>query len=152
MCWDERSGNIIRWSMLFSLAFLLLVLVIFASVAFSYETTLQIPSKTCPHLLSTVVDPGAVRGVMDGDTFAVYLFGPGGAIKLRVYEAWTPEEGEPNYEEAKLFTLNWLMQGPFRVTTCGKHTFERIVAIVDRKGRTLTADLEAAGFSQKETR
>lgn len=149
MKWNERSGNVLEWAMALACLFIVAVSLLLVRTAFPYELTLTVPSKKCVNVLSTIVDPGAVRGVMDGDTFGIYLFGPGGLVKIRVYEAWTPEADEPGYEEAKLFTLDWLMRGPFRVTTCGTHTFERIVAIVERNGRTLTQDLEDAGHSQK---
>ena len=149
MKWNERSGNVLEWAMGLACLIIVLVALLFVRAAFSHELTLTVPSKKCTDVLSTLVDPGAVRGVMDGDTFGIYLFGAGGIIRIRVLDAWTPEADEPGYEEAKLFTLDWLMRGPFRVTTCGKYTFERIVAVVERNGRTLTQDLEEAGHSTK---
>jgi len=149
MKWNERSGLTIELAALLA-GWILVVLcaLIVATASHAYDLTLETPSKNCSDVLSTVVDPGAVRGVIDGDTFKLYLFGPGGVVKIRVYQAWTPEEGEPGYDEARLFTLNWLMQGPFRVTTCGKYTFERIVAIVERDGKRLADALIEAGLSE----
>lgn len=146
MSWNDRKDTVMQLAA-FLVGIGLLIVLLTVAKAVAHEVTLEVPSKHCPDVLSTVVDPGAVRGVMDGDTFALYYFGFGGKVKIRVYQAWTPEEGEPNYEAAKLFTLNWLMAGPFRVTTCGKYTFERIVAIVDRDGKRLADALIEAGLS-----
>ncbi len=102
------------------------------------------------------VPPQAVTWVQDGDTFTLFTFGPGGAVKIRVSNVNTPElskkkgqPDEPGAREAREFTRQWLAKGSFLVDTCGEHTFERIQAIVKRDGETLAEALVAAGFSRQ---
>jgi endonuclease YncB( thermonuclease family) len=87
------------------------------------------------------VPPGAVVNQPDGDTFHVFAFQPGGVVKIRVEGVNTPERNQPGWAEAKAFTKAWLASGPFRVTTCGKPTIDRIVGKVERDGKTLAQDL-----------
>lgn len=87
------------------------------------------------------VPPGAVVNQPDGDTFHVFAFQPGGVVKIRVEGVNTPERNQPGWAEAKAFTKDWLANGVFRVTTCGKPTIDRIVGKVERNGRTLAQDL-----------
>lgn len=94
------------------------------------------------------IPPGAVINQPDGDTFHVFAFQPGGVVKIRVEGVNTPERNQPGWAEAKAFTKAWLAKGPFRVTTCGKPTIDRIVGEVERDGRTLAHDLIDAGLGK----
>lgn len=101
------------------------------------------------------VPPGAVLGNHDGDTFQVFSFQPGGVEKIRVKGVDTPEMSkkkgvpdEPGAREAKEFTRAWLAKGPFRMSSTGTPTFDRIVWEVERNGRTLAQDLIDAGLGK----
>lgn len=101
--------------------------------------------------LSIDVPPQVVIGQPDGDTFYLFNFNYGGKVKIRVKGVDTPERDEPGFAEAGLFTKDWLNRGPFKVSTCGKPTFDRIEAIVERDGRSLAEDLITAGYSQRRS-
>jgi endonuclease YncB( thermonuclease family) len=94
------------------------------------------------------VPPQAVTWVQDGDTFTLFNFAPGGAVKIRVSNVNTPEKKEPKFEEARQFTRDWLAKGKFIVDTCGEYTFEQIQAVVTRDGETLAKALHAAGLGK----
>jgi micrococcal nuclease len=94
------------------------------------------------------VPPQAVLKVIDGDTFRLFTFSYGSGIDIRVQNIDTPERKDPGYEEAKTFTSDWLMQGPFLVHTCGKQSITRIVAIVERNGQTLADALLLSGHQK----
>jgi endonuclease YncB( thermonuclease family) len=94
------------------------------------------------------VPPGAVLNQPDGDTFHVFAFQPGGVVKIRIEGVNTPEKNQPGWAEAKAFTKAWLAKGPFRVTTCGKPTIDRIVGKVERDGKTLAQDIKDAGLGR----
>lgn len=101
------------------------------------------------------VPPGAVLGNHDGDTFQVFNIVPGGVEKIRVQGVDTPEMSkkkgvpdEPGAREAKEFTRAWLAKGPFRMSSNGTPTFDRIVWVVERNERTLAQDLIDAGLGQ----
>ena len=94
------------------------------------------------------VPPAAVINQPDGDTFHIFAFQPGGVVKIRVEGVNTPEKNQPGWAEAKEFTKGWLAKGPFRLTTCGKPTIDRIVGKVDRNGRTLAQDLIDSGLGR----
>lgn len=98
--------------------------------------------------LSIDVPPQAVINQPDGDTFHLFAFQPGGVVKIRVEGVNTPERNESGWADAKEFTRTWLAKGPFHVATCGKPTLDRIVAKVDRNGRTLAQDLKDAGLGR----
>lgn len=105
--------------------------------------------------LSIDVPSQAVLDNHDGDTFTVFAFAPGGAVKIRVEGVNTPElskrkgePDEPGAQDAKEFTRQWLAKGAFQISTCGKPTLDRIVAKVSRDGRTLAQDLIDAGLKK----
>jgi endonuclease YncB( thermonuclease family) len=109
-----------------------------------------IPIKSHASACLTIdVPPGAVVNQPDGDTFHVFAFQPGGVVKIRVEGVDTPERNQPGWAEAKAFTKTWLAKGPFRVTTCGKPTIDRIVGRVKRNGETLAHALIAAGLEKR---
>lgn len=98
--------------------------------------------------LSVDVPPGAVVSQYDGDTFEVFTFGSPDKVSIRVQGVDTPERKtkEPGWEAAREFTRQWLAKGPFRVDTCGKRSFERIVAEVMRDGESLADALRKEGL------
>lgn len=105
--------------------------------------------------LSIEVPQQAVLYNHDGDTFVVFSVVPGGVIKYRVEGVNTPEiskkkgePDEPGAQEAKEFTRQWLAEGPFQLSTCGKPTLDRIVAKVSRQGHTLADALKSAGLGR----
>lgn len=98
--------------------------------------------------LSIDVPSQAVLNNHDGDTFTLFAFAPGGVVKVRVEGVDTPELKEPKGDLAKEFTRQWLANGPFQLSTCGKPTLDRIVAKVSRDGRTLAQDLIDAGLKK----
>lgn len=98
--------------------------------------------------LSIDVPPGAVVSQYDGDTFEVFTFGSPDRVAIRVQGVDTPERKgkQPGWEAAREFTKRWLASGPFRVDTCGKRSFERIVAEVSRDGESLADALKHEGL------
>lgn len=110
---------------------------------------LIVPAKSFGASCITIdVPPQAVIGVMDGDTFSVFNLLPPGYVKIRVKGVNAPERGKPGFDKARQFTADWLAKGTFKLETCGKHTFERIVGTVSRNGVTLASQLAAAGFAR----
>ena len=106
--------------------------------------------------LSIDVPPSAVVSQYDGDTFELFTFGSPPTVSIRVLGVNTPElskkkgvPDQPGSREAKEFTRQWLAKGPFHVSTCGTHTFDRIVAMVDRDGEVLADALIQAGHGKK---
>jgi endonuclease YncB( thermonuclease family) len=100
----------------------------------------------CQSIKRVVVQPGAVMNVVDGDTFHVFTFDVPNVVKIRVQDAETPERGQEGFQEAKTFTREWLLEGPFQVVTCGRPTLDRIAGVVVRDGETLADALKAAGY------
>lgn len=97
------------------------------------------------------VPPGAVISQYDGDTFRIFTFGPGAGVDIRVQDIDTPERTthQEGWQHARDFTSAWLSAGPFTVETCGKRTFNRIVAVISRNGETLAEALREAGLEKK---
>jgi endonuclease YncB( thermonuclease family) len=123
-----------------SMVFVVLLLVALAVFIF-FER--YVHAAAC---LSIDVPPAAVIHQPDGDTFHIFSLIPGGLVKIRVQGADTPERKEPKWAEAKEFTRQWLAKGSFKMLTCGQPTLDRIVAVVERNGRTLADDLKVAGL------
>lgn len=109
-------------------------------------TLAMVLSSHAAACLSIDVPPQAVIHQPDGDTFHLFSVTPGGVLKIRVQGVDTPERKEPNWAEAKEFTRQWLAKGPFKLSTCGQSTLDRVVGVVERDGRTLAQDLTAAGL------
>lgn len=99
----------------------------------------------CSSIKAVTVPPGAVVHQPDGDTFHIFTFDAPAVVKIRVMDAETPERGDDGFEEAKAFTREWIARGPFRVVTCGKTTFDRIVGDVFRGDERLADALKEAG-------
>jgi endonuclease YncB( thermonuclease family) len=120
----------------------LMLLVLLASMVFVMGVS---HAASC---LSIDVPPGAVVSQYDGDTFEVFTFGSPDRIAIRVQGVDTPERKgkEPGWEAAREFTRQWLAKGPFRIDTCGKHSFERVIAEVIRDGESLASALKRAGL------
>lgn len=140
MKWHERHGPTIELALiaLVGVAMLALMLMI-----------IFIPFKSYGASCLTIdVPPQVVIGVMDGDTFSVFNLLPPGYVKVRVKDINTPERGRPGFDEARLFTADWLAKGTFKLETCGKHTFERIEGVVTRNGATLAEALQVAGHAR----
>jgi endonuclease YncB( thermonuclease family) len=132
--------------------FLLAVLTVMMLVLMAI-TILPVGLARASACLSIDVPPQAVLSVHDGDTFTVFSVQPGGAIRVRVQGANTPElskrKGEPDEPgavEAREFTKRWLNEGVFSLRGCGKATLDRTVWSVSRGGSTLAQDLAAAGL------
>lgn len=147
MNWRERFGQTI------DLALLLLVA---AAMLGLFLALLVVPVRGYAASCLTIdVPPQAVLGVKDGDTFTVFNLLPPGSVSIRVEGANTPEisrkkgvPDEPGAQEARQFAAAWLAKGTFQLSTCGKHTFERIVGVVSRNGERLADALKAAGHSR----
>ena len=147
MKWHERHGQTIDLSIAAIVAVLLVILFMLLIVAGA-----RAYAGAC---LTIDVPPQAVIGVKDGDTFTVFNLLPPGSVSIRVEGVNTPEisrkkgvPDEPGAQEAKQFTAAWLGKGKFSLSTCGKHTFERIVGVVSRNGETLADALRTAGHSK----
>lgn len=127
---------------------LMLMVVLFTLLLFAGVRTY---AASC---LTIDVPPQAVLEVLDGDTFTVFNLLPPGYVRIRVEGVNTPEisrkkgvPDEPGAQEARSFTSGWLAKGPFQLSTCGKHTFERIVGTVSRDKQTLASALRLAGHA-----
>lgn len=132
-CWAE-----------FNFEFSMLILICIFMIGLSIMAALLAAKAHAAACLSIDVPPQVVIHNYDGDTFALFHFGPGGQIDFRVAGVNTPElsrkkgvPDEPGALEAKAFTKAWFAAGPFHLTTCGKKTLTRIEATVERNGRTL---------------
>lgn len=136
------------WQNWVSIDLAIFLLIVLCLVGLSIMAAL-IPFKAHASACLTIdVPPGAVVNQPDGDTFHVFAFQPGGVVKIRVEGIDTPERNQPKWAEAKAYTKGWLAKGPFRITTCGKPTIDRIVGAVERNGRTLAQDLIDAGLGK----
>ena len=140
----KRETVKIDWEVLLALAVMtaliaLAVLVLFVGISKAEE-------PTCPSIKAVMVPPQAVVHQPDGDTFHIFTFDVPNVVKIRVKDAETPERGQEGYKEATEFTREWLQRGPFRVVTCGQPTFDRVVGIVMRDGKTLAEELKEAGY------
>lgn len=149
MKWHERRGQTIDLSIAAIVAVLIVSLFVLLIVAGA-----RAYAGSC---LTIDVPPQAVLGVHDGDTFTVFNLLPPGYVSIRVKGVDAPEfsrkkgvPDEPGAEEAQRFTARWLAEDTFRVSTCGKYTFERIEAVVERNGISLAASLIEAGHWKKQ--
>lgn len=133
------------WVSIDLLLFIVIVLCLIGLTIMAMLIPLKANAGGC---LVIEVPPGAVVNQPDGDTFHVFAFQPGGAVKIRVEGVNTPEKKEPGWAEAKAFTKAWLARGPFKITTCGKPTIDRIVGTVERNGETLSDALRKAGHAK----
>lgn len=107
----------------------------------------------CPNRMTITVPPNAVVRQPDGDTFHVFTFSVPNSVEIRVQGVNTPEKPtktteSPFWLSAKLYTAAWIARGPFTITTCGVRSMSRVVAIVERDGRTLADELIAAGYGK----
>ena len=132
------------WQNWLSIDLALLVIVVLGMIGLFIMAAFLPLRSHASACLSIDVPPGAVINQPDGDTFHVFAFQPGGVVKIRVEGVDTPERHEPKWAEAKAFTRAWLAKGPFKVSTCGKPTIDRIVGTVERDGETLAQALKGA--------
>ncbi len=136
------------WWTRFSTDFALLILIVLCFIGLTIMAAMLAGKAHAAACLTIDVPPQAVIGQPDGDTVHLFTFAPGGLVKVRVKDVNTPERDQTGFAEAKTFTRNWLAKGVFRVITCGKPTFDRIEAIVERDGETLAQALIAAGHGR----
>lgn len=151
----SRKNKVRPWWTDFSFEFSMLILICLFMIALTIMVGFVVAKAHAGGCLFIDVPPQAVVNQPDGDTFHVFSFQPGGLIKIRVEGVNTPETSkkkgvpdEPGSLEAKAFTKDWLAKGPFRVTTCGKPTLDRIRGTVERNGQSLAHDLKAAGLGR----
>jgi endonuclease YncB( thermonuclease family) len=106
-----------------------------------------VPTAGATHqsCLVTQLQPGHVQRVIDGDTFILYHVGVPAEERVRVLglDAW--ELSDPRGAAAKAFTTEWLARAPFRLGSCKRDSFGRLLAIVTRNTDTLAVDLINAG-------
>lgn len=144
----RRETVKIDWELVLAGATVLLMIVL--AVTIFVVGIANAEESTCPSIKAVMVPPQAVVHQPDGDTFHLFTFDVPNVVKIRVKDAETPERGQEGYEEATEFTREWLQRGPFRVVTCGQPTFDRVVGIVMRDGKTLAEELKEAGFFRWE--
>lgn len=144
------------WQHWINVEFTLLILICLFLIALSIMSAFLAAKVHAGASMTIDVPPGAVLGNHDGDTFQVFSFQPGGVEKIRVKGVYTPEMSkkkgvpdEPGAREAKEFTRAWLGKGPFRMSSNGTPTFDRVVWVVERNGRTLAQDLIDAGLGKE---
>ena len=93
--------------------------------------------------LTLQLTPRYVSRVIDGDTFILFSIGVPPEERVRVLEIDTPERGQPGFDEARIFTANWLAAGNFTITACKRDSFGRLLATVTRNGESLADALFA---------
>ncbi len=144
-CHGRRETVKIDWELVMAIgvAVLMVVLAVLIFVA-GFAMAEELPG--CTSIKRVVVQPGAVMNVVDGDTFHVFTFDVPNVVKIRVQDAETPERGQEGFQEARVFTREWLLDGPFQVLTCGQPTLDRIVGVVVRDGKMLADTLKGAGY------
>jgi micrococcal nuclease len=98
--------------------------------------------------MTATLSAQSVMRVIDGDTFVLYHVGVPAEERVRVLGVDTPERGDLGFFEAKLFTQEWLLRGPFTLTTCKRDSFGRLLGTVTRADTDLATDLKAAGWSE----
>ncbi len=96
--------------------------------------------------LTMLVMPAQIKRVLDGDTFALWAFGPVTEEKIRVLGVDATELHDPGGKAAREFAWVWLMAGPFDLTTCKKDSFGRWLGTVSRNGEDLGQMLIQHGY------
>lgn len=91
--------------------------------------------------LVLVLSPLQVAKVVDGDTFGVWNLGIPLEERIRLLGVDAAELRDTLGPAAKAFTTGWIAQGPFRLETCRRDSFGRLLAVVTRGSDTLAADL-----------
>ena len=98
--------------------------------------------------LSLAVEPGHVKRVIDGDTFALYDVDVVGEARVRILDVDAPERGQPGFADATEYTRAWLARAPFALVACEKDSFGRLLARITRGQESLAEALVAAGFAR----
>lgn len=93
------------------------------------------------------LSPAHVLRVVDGDTFILAHVGIPPEERVRVLGVDTPERGQLNYEEARIFTESWVRAGNFSLTTCQRDSFGRLLSTVTRGPDDLSRALLDAGLA-----
>lgn len=99
--------------------------------------------------LTLIIPPRQVSRVIDGDTFILYAVQVPPEERLRVLEIDAPERGQPDFDAARQFTIDWLAQGDFTITACKRDSFGRLLVRVTRNGVSLADALYAAGHGTR---
>jgi endonuclease YncB( thermonuclease family) len=95
--------------------------------------------------LVTLLQVGHVERVIDGDTFVLYAVGVPAEERVRVLGVDTWEMSDPRGAAAKAFTAAWLARGAFKLSTCKRDSFGRLLGAITRESDSLAVDLIAAG-------
>lgn len=107
-------------------------------------------SRPTPERCITVtVVQGAVKRVIDGDTFILYSVGVPAEERIRVLGVNAPEIGKVGADSATVFTKRWLAAGEFQIEACKRDSFGRLLALVTRGASNLATDLINAGWGVK---
>lgn len=85
--------------------------------------------------------PAHVIRVLDGDTFALYHVGVPAEERVRVLGVDAAELRDTLGAAAKAFTMGWIAAGPFKMETCKRDGFGRLLAVVTRGADTLALEL-----------
>jgi endonuclease YncB( thermonuclease family) len=91
--------------------------------------------------LMLVLTPGYVSRVIDGDTFILYSIGVPAEERVRLLNVDAAEIRDTLGPAAKAFTAGWIAAGPFKVESCKRDSFGRLLADVTRGVDTLAVDL-----------
>lgn len=107
-------------------------------------------SRPAPERCITVtVVQGAVKRVIDGDTFILYSVGVPAEERIRVLGVNSPEVGRVGADSATAFTKRWIAAGDFLIEACKRDSFGRLLALVTRGASNLATDLINAGWGVK---
>lgn len=97
--------------------------------------------------LSLQLPSGAVKRVIDGDTFILYSVNVTGEDRVRILGVDAPETGSgPAADSATAYTRRWLATGDFTITACKRDSFGRLLAIVARGTSNLADELISHGW------
>ena len=99
--------------------------------------------------LTATLTPGHVMRVIDGDTFVLYnVIGVTTEEHVRLNGIDTPERGQDKAADATAFTRVWLEGGNFRLISCQRDKYGRLLSTVTRGTSSLAKDLIAAGYQK----
>lgn len=91
--------------------------------------------------LAMQVVPAQVSRTLDGDTFALWSFGVPAEERVRVLGVDAAEIRDTLGPAAKAFTAAWIAEGPFKLETCKRDGFGRLLAVITRGSDTLAVAL-----------
>lgn len=91
--------------------------------------------------LALTISPAQVQRYIDGDTIVLFSVGIPPEERIRLLGVDAAEIRDTLGPAARAFTIEWLSRGPFKLETCRRDSFGRLLAVVTRGTDTLATDL-----------